>query len=160
MKRLTPDAGLVVAVTLLAVAYLWADSRLPSHSLGDPLGPRVFPALVGVGLLVSAVLLAFELRAERRARPVPPADADAGGEARVPTRVLVGAVAWLALYYACLEPVGYLLSTLAFLAGMLSYFHRGHWRANAVIAVAFTLVVDALFTYALGIPLAEGILHI
>jgi len=119
-----------------------------------------FPALVGVGLLVSAVLLAFELRAERRARPVPPADADAGGEARVPTRVLVGAVAWLALYYACLEPVGYLLSTLAFLAGMLSYFHRGHWRANAVIAVAFTLVVDALFTYALGIPLAEGILHI
>ena len=159
MKRLNPEAGLVATVALLAAAYLWADSRLPAQSLGDPLGPRVFPALVGIGLLASAVLLAFELRAKVR-KPLPADELPEPDGPRVPARVLVGTAAWLALYYATLEPVGYLIATLAFLSGMLAYFHRGHRLANAIIAVTFTLVVDALFTYALGVPLAEGVLHI
>lgn len=159
MKRLNPDLGLVVAVVLLATAYLWADSRLPSNSLGDPLGPRLFPALIGCGLLLSAVLLVLEMRAKGNA-PEPASEEAPHDEAHhVSGWVLLGTAAWLGLYYACMEPAGYLISTFVFLAGMLTYFNRGRWRMNAIIAVTFTLVVNALFTHALGIPLAEGVLH-
>ena len=66
MKKISPDAILIVCVVAFATVYLWADSLLPASSLGDPLGPRVFPALVGGGLLLSAVLMVLELAAKLR----------------------------------------------------------------------------------------------
>jgi hypothetical protein len=59
-----------------------------------------------------------------------------------------------------LERVGYLICTLVFLGGLLSCFNRRRYWTNAIVAIAFTLIVDALFTYALGTPLAEGWLSI
>jgi len=169
MRRLTPEIGLIVCVVLLAVAYLWADSQLPSSSLGDPLGPRVFPALIGAGLLVSAALMVLEMIGKRHAPPVAPKGEPGepaepeGGEPAMPrasAAVLAGMVAWTAAYYVCLTPVGYLISTLVFLGGLLSFFNRRRHVMNVIVAVSFTLIVDALFTYALGMPVAEGILSI
>ena len=165
MKRIAPDAVLIACVVVFAVAYLWADSQLPASSLGDPLGPRVFPALVGGGLLLSAVLMAVELRAKSRravAASEEPADADAqdGPTSRQAAWALAGVALWTALYYVSLERVGYLICTLVFLGGLLSYFNRRRYWLNAIVAIAFTLVVDALFTYALGTPMAEGWLSI
>jgi putative tricarboxylic transport membrane protein len=163
MKRLNADTALALVVALIALAYLWADSKLPATSLGDPLGPRLFPALVGCGLLLSAVLLVLELISKRKQAAPAQKDNDTlddDGAPHVPARVLLGTAGWLALYYVAMEPVGYLISTPVFLAGLLAYFNRGRWLMNAIVTVAFTLVVDALFTYALGVPLAEGILHI
>lgn len=164
-KILSPDAILIVCVVAFASIYLWADTLLPSSSLGDPLGPRVFPAMVGGGLLVSAVLMAFELVAKSRAGRVAPEPAVEDGAQDVPTSrhsawVLAGVAAWTAIYYVSLEPVGYLLATLVFLGGLLSFFNRRRYWLNAIVAVSFTLIVDALFTYALGTPMAEGWLSI
>jgi putative tricarboxylic transport membrane protein len=165
MKKISPDAVLIACVVAFAAAYLWADSLLPSSSLGDPLGPRVFPALVGGGLLLSAVLMALEMRAKSRAPAVaeePPAEDDAQDRptSRKSAWALLGTAAWVALYYVSLERVGYLICTLVFLGGLLSYFNRGRHWVNAIVAIAFTLIVDALFTYALGTPMAEGWLAI
>ena len=41
-----------------------------------------------------------------------------------------------------------------------SFFNRRRHWLNAIVAIAFTLIVDALFTYALGTPMAEGWLAI
>ena len=165
MKKISPDAILIVCVVAFATIYLWADSLLPASSLGDPLGPRVFPALVGGGLLLSAVLMVVEMAAKSRASTQRPAaqpddDAQDGPTSRRSALALLGTAAWTALYYVCLERVGYLICTLVFLGGLLSYFNRGRHWTNAIFAVAFTLVVDALFTHALGTPMAEGWLAI
>jgi hypothetical protein len=37
-----------------ALIYLYADSQLPLVRIGDPLGPKIFPAIIGGGLLLSA----------------------------------------------------------------------------------------------------------
>lgn len=165
MKKISPDAVLIACVVLFAVAYLWADSLLPASSLGDPLGPRVFPALVGSGLLLSAVLMVVELVAKSRAPAAAPGahveeDAHDGPTSRQSGWTLAGLALWTALYYVSLERVGYLVCTLVFLGGLLSYFNRRRHWVNAVVAIAFTLIVDALFTYALGTPMAEGWLSI
>ena len=165
MRKISPDAILVVCVVAFATAYLWADSLLPASSLGDPLGPRVFPALVGGGLLLSAALMLGEMRARSRAPAKAPEPSVEGGEPDGPTTrksawTLVGVALWTALYYVGLERVGYLIGTLVFLGGLLSYFNRRRYWVNAIVAIAFTLIVDALFTYALGTPMAEGWLAI
>jgi len=164
-KILSPDTVLIACVVAFAVAYLWADSLLPSSSLGDPLGPRVFPALIGGGLLLSAVLMVVELVGKSRrgaVAPEPPVEEDSQNlpTSRRSAWVLVGVAAWTALYYVTMAYVGYLICTLVFLGGLLSYFNRGRYGVNAIVAIAFTLIVDALFTYALGSPMAEGWLSI
>jgi putative tricarboxylic transport membrane protein len=168
MKKISPDAVLIVCVLAFAAAYLWADSLLPASSLGDPLGPRVFPALVGGGLLLSAVLMVVEMVAKSRAvAPAEPApatddahDAHDGPTSRHSALALLGTAAWTAAYYVTLERAGYLIGTVVFLGGLLSYFNRGRYWTNAIVAVAFTLIVDALFTHVLGTPMPEGWLAI
>ncbi len=164
-KLLSPDAILILCVVAFAAVYLWADSMLPSSSLGDPLGPRVFPAMVGCGLLVSAVLMVMELISKARSGRVAPEPSLEDGAQDGPASahsawVLTGVAVWTALYYVSLERAGYLLATLVFLGGLLSFFNRRRYWLNAIVAISFTLIVDALFTYALGTPMAEGWLSI
>lgn len=166
MKALKADGWLAICVMIGAAAYLYADSRLPAMALGGPLGPKVFPALIGVGLVFSALLLLWENRQKRRApapgetRPSEPKVAEPSAVKRRHPMILVAMIAWTALYYACFEPVGYFLATIVFLLGLLSYFHRGHYLVNGAIAIGFTLVFDLLFSHFLNVPMPAGLLSI
>ena len=52
-------AQYVLALALLAVGvYTIVDARGLTVGFGDPVGPRVFPYLIGTGMIVLAVLLA------------------------------------------------------------------------------------------------------
>ena len=76
------------------------------------------------------------------------------------TVVLLAMVVWTALYYTAFEPVGYLVSTAVFLGGLLSYFHRGHYRTNLLVALGFVVIVDLVFSRLLNVPLPAGILSL
>jgi putative tricarboxylic transport membrane protein len=158
MKAINGDVGLAVVVIALATVYLVADMHLPETRISDPLGPKAFPALVAIGLIGSAVLLLLE-RASR-ARHEGTAVAAAHDESQPANRplVLIGMVAWTALYYACFNPVGYLISTVVFLFGLLSCFHRGHVKTNLAVAFGFAILFDLLFSKVLGVPMPNGIL--
>ena len=54
------DWILAICTAVGAVVYLYSDSKLPQLQVGDPMGPQVFPALIGIGLLGSALLLMLE----------------------------------------------------------------------------------------------------
>src|SRR5689334_3655812 len=157
MRRFDADAGLAAAVVLVAAVYLWADSRLPSVKLGDPVGPRIFPALIGAGLIFSALLLLLERwRRTRRSRASATVPEHAGMPTQAHAGLLIAMVAWTAVYYASLETVGYLLATVVYLLALLTYFHRGRHKTNIAVALGFTLLFDLLFTYALGVPMPAG----
>ena len=76
------------------------------------------------------------------------------------TVVLLAMVVWTALYYTAFEPVGYMVSTAVFLGGLLSYFHRGHYRTNLLVALGFVVIVDLVFSRLLNVPLPAGILSL
>ncbi|HEY2890073.1 MAG TPA: tripartite tricarboxylate transporter TctB family protein [Dongiaceae bacterium] len=157
MRALKADAILAICVIAGALLYLWSDLHLPTNRIGDPLGPKAFPALVAGGLILSGLLLFLEIRKKRRAMTAGEAPAHAAAPVnRHQLIILGGMVAWTAIYYAVFEQLGYLLATPVFLFALLSYFHRGRHVVNVFIAIGFAGVVYALFSLLLGVPLPRG----
>jgi putative tricarboxylic transport membrane protein len=66
MKSVKGDVWLAIVVIVGAAIYLYMDMQLPEVRLSDPLGPKAFPALVGVGLIAGALLLLLESRSKTR----------------------------------------------------------------------------------------------
>ncbi len=138
---------------LLAIVYLYATSQSPSIEMVDPLGPKAFPLLLGISLLVVAGLLLFEIRHGPKA-PAPQAPPQNRGY-----WLMIAAVScWMALYFAAFEKLGYLIDTTAFLLGLMAYFNRGKWTANILTALLFSAGSFFLFTKFLGVTLAKGLL--
>ncbi len=98
--------GLVVA--LLALAYIAGATQIQTSFLSDPVGPKLFPILIGVTAAISALVMVF--------RPDPEPD--------WPTLKTFGALAIavlvLVLYAYALKPFGFLAPT-AVTAAVLSY---------------------------------------
>lgn len=62
------------------------------------------------------------------------------------------------VYLAILIPVGFLLSTVAFLMGLTSIYAPQKWIRNLIFSVLFSVVVYAAFVYGLAVYLPVGIL--
>jgi putative tricarboxylic transport membrane protein len=138
---------------------------IPSLQIGDPLGPKAFPYLIGIGLLVSAAWLLLEtLQAGKSGVADPPDLADQADQVdRAPEDnrhllVIAGVVAWIAFYFALFEPVGFLLATPVSLLGLMVYFNRNKWVANVLTSVLFPVGIYFLFSKVLGVNLAKGLL--
>lgn len=145
----------VAAVTgALAIAYLVGARSIPSLAIGDPLGPRAFPILIGAGLLFSAGLLAVEtVRAKK-------AEGPGEEQATVPPfgrnlLITIGAIVALVLAF---EPVGYLLSVLGFLLFLTMLLNRAHPIVNIVASVVLAVGSTLLFDSLLGVRLPAGLL--
>ena len=147
------DRLLAIVVMAGALVYLVADWRMPAVIVGDPLGPKVFPAIIGVGLLLSGLLLLLESRGATRsgAEPADPAE----HRHRI---VLLGIAAWTAIYYMAFEPVGYLISTVVYMLVLLAYFNRGRHVVNVAVALCFTAVAYGVFARFLGVAMPMGLL--
>jgi putative tricarboxylic transport membrane protein len=149
------DKVLAVCVILGATIYLFADLHLPTRGYSDPVGPTVFPALIGFGLLASGFLLLYESRKKARLAGTAAADPPDENGHRL---LLLGMAAWTALYYFALESVGYLVATPLYVFPMLAYFNRGRWLTNSLISAALALTIYMLFAKVLQVSLPKGLL--
>lgn len=150
------DRIVVVCAVLLAAVYLYATEQIPTLQIGDPMGAKAIPRLLGIALLVSAGLLWLETRlAARNAVAAVPADAPAQRRHRL---VIVAVVVWTAVYFLAFERLGYALATAAYLFALMAYFNRNRWTANALTSVLFSFASYLAFTRLFGVPLAPGVL--
>jgi len=153
-------AGLIPVV--LGVVYLFMTLRLPDVSIGDPLGPRLFPMIVGIGSLVSGVLLvAGEIRAAKggaRQR----ADEETAVE-RSARKALYGKIGLTILagvvYGFILDTVGYLISTFVFMMILMCLVNTiRRMVENTVVSIGFSVVTYVLFATIFQVRLPRGIL--
>ena len=150
------DRVIFVCTLLLAGIYFYATEKLPSLEIGDPLGPKAFPRLLGVGLVIAAILLLVEIL---RARKIVPAVSKSAAPAGPGTyHIVAGVVVWTFLYFLVFEKLGYVIATAIFLLGLMAFFHRGKWLSNVLTSVLFCVISYWLFTKLLGVNLARGIL--
>jgi len=152
---MTYDRIILICTVLIAVIYLWATTLIPTLEIGDPLGPKAFPRLLGVALLIAAGFFSLELWKQRGKKAAPAATGAVFDPQVIP--VLAAVVAWTCVYYFVFNELGFVLSTSIFLLPLMAYFNRGKWIANVVSAVGFSLLIYWLFVK-LDVNLPAGIL--
>lgn len=150
------DRIIFVCTVLLAAVYLWATSKIPTLALGDPLGPKAFPQMLGIGLLIAAGMLLAEIIRGARNKA-------AAEEKSEPFRfekhhaVILAIIAGTAAYVFAFERLGYMLSTALYLLVMTHFFNRGRMLMNVLTSVLFAVISYLVFTQVLGVNLARGI---
>jgi putative tricarboxylic transport membrane protein len=136
----------------LAIAYLLGTQSIPSIDIGDPLGPRAFPILIGLCLLLASVLLVFESKQAKQ-----PAAAGALKHLLTDRKVL-GTLAAMLVFALVFERLGYLLSIGLFMLALTNLVHRRHRLLNVAVSIGFAVVSYLLFDKLLGVILPQGML--
>lgn len=149
------DRVIFVCTLVIAAVYFYATTLIPSLEIGDPLGPKAFPRLLGVFLLIGAGLLFIEMWKDRKAAAPRPAAAAPRDLRHL--WVLAAVSLWTAAFYVVFEKAGYIVATAVYLLALMAWFNRGKWIANVVSAVLFSILSYAMFIK-LDVRLPPGIL--
>lgn len=150
------DRFIFVCTLLLAGIYFYAIEQIPTLQIGDPMGAKAIPRVLGVALLITAGLLLLEMRAARKEKaPV----ADVAPAAEKGQYLLVSAVVvWTGLYLLTFEWLGYAIGTTIYLIALMAYFNKDKWMANVLTSVLFSFGSYIAFTKLFDTPLAPGFL--
>jgi putative tricarboxylic transport membrane protein len=152
------DRVILACSVLLAVIYLYASTQIPMLEIGDPLGPKAFPQLLGIALLIACAFLAAEIwRAQRKKNE---SDETVAEEPQFDGKVipvLLVVVFWTGIYYLSFESLGYILGTTIYLLPMMAWFNRGKWLANIVSTLLFVGLTYFMFVK-LEVRLPQGVL--
>lgn len=160
VKDLHADVVAGAVVFAFAVFVLVASFQIPeAASRTELVGPKALPVAYSVGMAVAALALLVRGLVVR-ARPEPAVDED--GEGELPpkpgqARRFLILAAMLLVYILLFIPVGYLLSTFAFLAAVSTYIDRRKWIRNLVFAAVFAVAVYFAFTRGLQVELPPGL---
>ena len=149
------DRVIFACTIILAVVYLYATTLIPSLEIGDPLGPKAFPRLLGICLLIAAGLLALEMWRDHKAKVPPPAEGELAPWRHI--GVIAAVTVWTGIYYAVFEKLGYVVATSIYLLALMAWFHRGKWVSNVITTLLFAGLSYWMFVK-LDVRLPAGIL--
>jgi putative tricarboxylic transport membrane protein len=147
------DRVIFVCTIVIAAVYFYATTLIPTLEIGDPLGPKAFPRLLGVCLLIAAGLFFLEMWKDRKAQQPPPAP---GPRDLRHLWAIAGVTVWTGIYYAVFEKLGYVVATTIFLLALMAWFHRGKWLSNVLSTVLFSVLSFVMFVK-LDVNLPRGL---
>jgi putative tricarboxylic transport membrane protein len=164
------DRMIAVAVIAFTAIYCYGAGQIPLLTFGDPIGPRLFPYLVGGLLILGAIILLFEARPSQQqasgveaptsAEPSPGGNAESvnGDRTRQIPLLIAGLFAWTFIYILAFERLGYVISTTIFLFGLTLYFHPRRWLVNSAVSLLLPASVYFAFDRLLKVNLPAGLL--
>jgi len=156
----TPDRDLaqlgLAAVTAVVGAWTIYDATTLSVGFADPVGPRVFPYVVGTGLLVSSILLV--VAALRGDRPEVEGGEDVDLDLRADWVTVAKLIGIIGLTIVTVGFLGWAISGAILFAG--STWALGSRTLIRDVLVGCVLSVGSFYAFyvGLGIPLSAGIL--
>jgi putative tricarboxylic transport membrane protein len=147
-----------VAILAFGLFVMYGTTRISGASGYSPDGPKFFPLIVAVGLLVFGTLFLLSTTLHRD-RYLGEKAAAEEASTHWPTTGMV--VAILVVYAFLLNPLGYIVATALFfpaVAYVLGSRGRRKVLRNLAIGVALGVLVFFAFTELLGVRLPDGIL--
>ncbi|GAB1378253.1 tripartite tricarboxylate transporter TctB family protein [Pararhodobacter sp.] len=130
--------GLVMM--LVALGYLFSATHIQTSFLSDPVGPRVFPYMIGGAVILCSLVLVIR----------PDANADWPGLGTI--LQLAIALAVLIGYASAVRPLGFIIPT-AVAAGVLSYQINPKPVSALLTGVGLSVGLFVLFKMILGLGL-------
>lgn len=155
---------LIAVLPAFSAFYLWQalTIELPNRTL--LVSPRGFPTLVGVLMVVVTVAIAaIEIHKIRRAAKARDEREEASAETDDDQeRITSWRDAWvtfgaLVAYVLLFGELGFLATTIVFLAALSTYLTPRSWLRNVIVSVVFTVAVDFVFTELLHVQLPNGV---
>jgi putative tricarboxylic transport membrane protein len=150
------DAVIGAVLVLFAIFMIWHTRTFPAMP-GQDYGPALFPVLIGVGFVVTGLILIVSGLRRRRTEPW-----FAGGDWLRSRRHLIGflsIIGGLIAYILVSDWLGFIPTAFLLLFGWLVLFRNGKPVSSLVIALAVTLVVNYAFGQLLLVPLPLGLLQ-
>jgi putative tricarboxylic transport membrane protein len=150
------DAVIGIALILFALAMIAYTRTFPAMP-GQDYGPALFPTLIGIGFIVTGVILIVSGLRRRRVEPL-----FGGGEwLRSGPHIInfLAVVGGLLLYIVASDWLGFILTSLLLLFVWLVLFRGGKPISSLAIALAVTLAVNYAFSQLLLVPLPLGLLQ-
>ncbi|SET31073.1 tripartite tricarboxylate transporter TctB family protein [Paracoccus homiensis] len=125
---------------VIALGYILSARGIETSFMSDPVGPRVFPYLIAVVMILCSLVMVL--------RPDPEADWPAGpmvAQLAIAFAVLVG-------YAYSISPLGFIIPT-AIASGVLCWQIAGHPLRAAMTGVGLGVGLWVLFRLILGLGL-------
>ncbi|GAB3055123.1 tripartite tricarboxylate transporter TctB family protein [Virgibacillus ainsalahensis] len=134
----------------IGIVYLLLTSNLTRSRVGDPNGPLYFPLLVGAVLVLFSIIYFVQ---EWRQRDEKFEQLKALFTGRAPF-LIVSTLVLIFVYTFLFERIGFLISTIIFLTGLLFVINgRKPWIKNILISVIFSFVSWYSFSELLNVSL-------
>ncbi|WP_234400650.1 tripartite tricarboxylate transporter TctB family protein [Virgibacillus senegalensis] len=142
--------GVPIFLLLFSSLFLISSLQLPKANLGNPNAPLYFPTGLSIlMLLLSVVYLYQEIKhlaeENREVRQL--------FSGRTP-KLIVTTIVLGAIYALVFDQIGFLLSTILFLGGLLILINGWKkWLINGIVAVSFSFLAWYAFSQLLGVSL-------
>ena len=142
-----PDRALAVSLFIFGSGYLALTFLIPEPSGGyAAIGPRAFPIMIGLALIGCSIWIGVgPSRSQAKKTPVDW------------WLFSLSALTFLA-YILLLEPLGYLLATVALIALESRLLGSRNWLHNLIVSCVITASVYGIFSFLLEIPLPKGLI--
>lgn len=146
-----------IFVTAIGFLYTITTFTLPAAAMGHPNEPKIFPALLGISLLILGVVLVIQEIKKLSNNTDKKEEMKFGRcEKQIALTVANGFV-----YALLFNPIGYVFSTIIFLIAELFVFSGFKtWKKSLLVAVVFSAIAYAIFDVLLGIYLPKSFLGI
>ncbi|CAN5323751.1 tripartite tricarboxylate transporter TctB family protein [soil metagenome] len=158
-EKITDKAQyLVCAVCAIVGVFLIVDALRIADGFAkvDPVGPRLFPLVIGIGLIVLGIILAIAIPRGSRGE----ADAGEDVDPNMPSdwRTVGLLIALFVAMIVLVNPLGWVITSSLFFACAATILGSKHYVRNVLIGVVLALASFYAFYSGLGIPLPAGIL--
>ncbi|MDI6600489.1 MAG: tripartite tricarboxylate transporter TctB family protein [Thermoanaerobacteraceae bacterium] len=146
-------SGLVSLI--LGIGYLLYTFLLPKINISDPVGPYLFPELIGIGAVICGIILIYlDLKKTNRIKI---SAYEIFGGKDVTYRIILTTVAGL-IYGVILDPIGYIISTVVFMMMVMSIINGlNRILENVGISIAFSVITYLFFGTFLKLSIPRGI---
>ncbi len=143
-----------VIVTMIGFVYTLSTFFLPLAKIGNPLEPKIFPALLGISLLILGGLLIVQEIRRTKTKAQNEAHVAIWGDAE---KSILYTVINGFLYALLFDRIGYVFATFLFLSVQL-FIYRGFktWKTTFLISAIFSVVAFLLFNTLMGVYLPKS----
>jgi putative tricarboxylic transport membrane protein len=140
-------------VLLLGLAVAWGASQITVGFSFDPVGPRLFPMLIAVGMVLTGAAI---LLSGLSTQPVAESGEEAGSPYEWTPIVLISVGLLIQIFF--IDTLGWIpVATIAFVLGCWAFDHR-RIALNLAIGFALSSAAFIAFNFGLDLKLPTGVI--